>query len=55
VLTLSLPVHSPIITLFADADEQTAIEEWKVAARKELEDWNKHRNEQLEKTKATNL
>lgn len=37
-----------------DAAEEEAIDEMKQTARKELEDWYRHRDEQLEKTKATN-
>jgi len=37
-----------------DASEEENINEMRAAAAKELEDWYKHRDEQLEKTKSTN-
>lgn len=37
-----------------DDAEERQIEELKQAAHKELDDWYKHREEQLEKTKSTN-
>lgn len=40
--------------LNTDAVEEEQIQEMRETARKELEDWYKHRDEQLEKTKATN-
>lgn len=40
--------------LDVDAAEEEQIEELRQAARKELEDWYKHRDEQLEKTRGTN-
>lgn len=38
----------------ADADSEQRKAEWREIAKKELEDWCKHREEQLEKTKASN-
>lgn len=37
-----------------DAEEEQKKKDLKEAARKELEDWYKHRQEQLEKTHASN-
>jgi clathrin light chain A len=37
-----------------DAEEETKKKEWKEAAKKELEDWYKNRQEQLAKTHASN-
>lgn len=37
-----------------DADSEMKKGEWREVARKEVEDWYKHRDEQLEKTKASN-
>ena len=35
---------------FTDAESETKKTEWREIAKKELEDWYKHREEQLEKT-----
>lgn len=37
-----------------DREEELKKNEWKEIAKKELEDWYKNRNEQLEKTKEIN-
>lgn len=37
-----------------DAEEEQKKKEWKEAAKKELDDWYKNRNEQLAKTHANN-
>ncbi|KAL7303092.1 clathrin light chain isoform X2 [Trichogramma pretiosum] len=37
-----------------DAEEEKKKEEWKIAAKKELDDWYKHHAETISKTKATN-
>jgi len=37
-----------------DSEETTAIEELREQAKKELADWYKHSDEQLQATKATN-
>lgn len=37
-----------------DAEEETKKEEWRQIAKKELEDWYKHHEEQISKTKAAN-
>lgn len=42
------------VFLLEDEAEARQIEEMKAAAKKEVEDWYKHRDEQLEKTKETN-
>lgn len=39
---------------FSDAEEEKKKEEWKEAAKKELEEWYKHHAEAINKTKATN-
>lgn len=43
-----------MINIFADAEEEKKKEEWREAAKKELEDWYKHHLESISKTKATN-
>ena len=40
--------------MVSDADEAEKILEWRAQASKELDDWYKHRTEQLEKTRAGN-
>lgn len=37
-----------------DADEAEKMDEWREIAKKELDDWYRHREEQLEKTKKNN-
>lgn len=37
-----------------DAEEAQKKEEWRESAKKELDDWYKHHNEQVHKTKETN-
>ncbi|XP_012280128.1 clathrin light chain isoform X2 [Orussus abietinus] len=37
-----------------DAEEERKKEEWRLAAKKELEEWYKHHTEAISKTKATN-
>lgn len=36
--------------LYSDAESEAKKNEWREIAKKELEDWYKHREEQLEKT-----
>lgn len=38
----------------SDAEAEVKKEEWREIAKRELEDWYKHREEQLEKSKANN-
>lgn len=40
--------------LLADAEEELKKQEWLEQARKELQDWERNRLEQLEKTKENN-
>ena len=40
--------HSRLLT--TDAESESKKKEWREIAKKELEDWYKHREEQLEKT-----
>ena len=40
--------------VLVDSDEAQKIMEWRAQASKELEDWYKHRNEQLDKAKSSN-
>uniref|UniRef100_UPI003AAC955B clathrin light chain B isoform X4 n=1 Tax=Centroberyx gerrardi TaxID=166262 RepID=UPI003AAC955B len=44
------PIHPPNY----DTASKAAEAEWKEKARKELEDWHVHQNEQMEKNKANN-
>lgn len=37
-----------------DAEEAQKKEAWREAAKKELDDWYKHHNEQVQKTRETN-
>ena len=39
-----------VYVYFTDAESETKKTEWREIAKKELEDWYKHREEQLEKT-----
>lgn len=39
---------------FSDAEEEKKREEWREAAKKELEEWYKHHAEAINKTKTTN-
>ena len=39
-----------VCVYFTDAESETKKTEWREIAKKELEDWYKHREEQLEKT-----
>lgn len=39
---------------FSDAEEEKKKEEWREAAKKELEEWYKHHAEAINKTKTTN-
>lgn len=41
-------------TNFLDAEEEKKKEEWREAAKKELEEWYKHHAETINKTKTTN-
>ena len=42
------------LVLIADEEEAKRKEEWKNIAKKELDDWYKHHDEQLSKTKENN-
>jgi len=42
------------LALREDSASKTAEAEWKEKAKKELEDWHVHQNEQMEKNKANN-
>ncbi len=42
------------VFLISDVESETRKGEWHEIAKKELEDWYKHRAEQLEKTKVNN-
>lgn len=43
-----------LFTNFLDAEEEKKREEWREAAKKELEEWYKHHAETINKTKTTN-
>jgi hypothetical protein len=43
-----------IVILFLDAAEEVKKEELRVSARKELDEWYKHHEELIAKTKAAN-
>lgn len=47
-------IRNSKLNIFADSEEETKREEWKEAAKKELEEWYKHHAETISKTKATN-
>ena len=54
-LYLCAPKNKKKITIvLVDSDEAQKIMEWRAQASKELEDWYKHRNEQLDKAKSSN-
>lgn len=42
------------VMLTLDAEEAQKKEAWREAAKKELDDWYKHHNDQVSKTKETN-
>jgi hypothetical protein len=39
---------------FTDKEEAVKMEEWREQARKELDDWYRHRDEQFQKAKSLN-
>lgn len=43
-----------LYAIHLDAEEEKKKEEWREAARKELEEWYKHHAEAISKTKTTN-
>ena len=52
--TTHLYLYLYLFALFSDEEEQVAMEEWRAQARKELDDWYRHRDEQFQKAKALN-
>ena len=52
--TRSSAICCTVLLLVADAEEAQKMIEWRAQASKELEDWYKHRNQQLDKTKGSN-
>jgi len=42
------------VQIFLDTEEEKKKEEWREAAKKELEEWYKHHAEAINKTKTTN-
>lgn len=48
-------IKSQIVPFFrADVNEEKKKGEWRVAAKKELEEWYRHHEDLITKTKATN-
>ena len=46
--------HFKIFSISPDVQSEKVRAEWAEIAKKELDDWYRHRNEQLEKTKVSN-
>lgn len=53
-MTFVILIFNYCYIIYLDAEEEKKKEEWKEAARKELEEWYKHHAEAISKTKTTN-
>lgn len=54
MICISKYLHITLYAIYLDAEEEKKKEEWREAARKELEEWYKHHAEAISKTKTTN-